>query len=147
MRYTIRGPYTAADIVRRPLLKKKLLQLTNGGFGRGPSTLYPLLSHLTEKNRDLFWLAWCNGEVVGWVWQEKVRKRNFYLQEGLRERKVSTIGTFVHHRHRKQGIGTRLVHRLNQHTPRDILFIEEAWNQAGYKLYEKINERTSWRKS
>ena len=54
---------------------------------------------------------------------------------------VSTIGTFVHHDFRRKGVGTRLLDRLAEQTPKKVLFVEEAWNQAGINFYEKISDR------
>ena len=56
--FKVLGPYTSKNILQRPKLKKRLEQLTNGGFGRRGSTLYPLLQHLTAKaNISFGWLG------------------------------------------------------------------------------------------
>lgn len=145
IRTTVKGPYTARQILERPNLHKRLMQLTNGGFGRGASTLYPMLTHLTFKSKDKFWLAWHEGEVVGWIWMEKPQVRTFYtMASGLKRFKVSTIGAFVHRRYRKNGIGKKLTARLNADVNPSIKFIEEAWNNAGRNLYESISNRTEW---
>lgn len=141
MMFRVLGPYTSKNILQRPKLKKRLEQLTNGGFGRRGSTLYPLLQHLTAKSKHKFWLAWRKGEVIGWIWLEAPSKRTFYMNNRLQTIYVSTIGTFVHHDFRRKGVGTRLLDRLAKQTPKKVLFVEEAWNQAGINFYEKISDR------
>lgn len=144
IRTTVRGPYTARQILDRPKLYRRLMRLTNGGDGRGASTLYPVLSHLRRGSKDKFWLAWHEGEVIAWLWVEKPSRRTFFAWNGIQKLKVSTIGTFVHHKYRRKGIGKKLLNRVDRDISKSIYFVEEAWNNAGHKLYEAISHRTEW---
>ena len=95
--------YSADQIYSRPEVEKRLRFLTNGGWGRHKEGS-TFAHHLWLQSPGTYFLAWENGEIVGWSIMLPNRKRAFTQFDGGYK-----VGCYVSPAYRRQGVGSQLI--------------------------------------
>lgn len=104
------------EIYRNPLLKRRLLRLTNN------RTLGSTMKHWVYDETLLrVWVLYLDDKIIGW---------GAYCISGL-------VGVFVQPHYRKRGYGLMLCRRIRKYASRkkEVTYVR-PWNHAGRKMYE-----------
>lgn len=135
-------------------LRKRLVFLTNGGYGRRPSAMYEISQNL---EKCIFLALAVDTEkdiVVGWCTLTKMpcNDDNDYRFIPSAKNQTTIINTYVAVPYRRQGIGEKLVdlicgvHSNASHTLSSRVYCYYHHSDAGTKVYDKVNKTAPKRK-
>lgn len=127
--------------------KKRLCFLTNGGFGRRPSSMIDIAKHPEQCIFILLAIDTTKNLIIGWCsltpYSNSITAALF--PPGAKNKRT-VINTYVATNYRKNGIGKALVskmcaqHKRAEHTLSNVIYCYYDHSDSGKKMYDTVNK-------